>query len=316
MEIDIAQNKSLSVREAENLPQSRGFAGFVDMQRFFVTSIGRVGRVQNANPLRAETQLATQIFSQIWGGTQRISEEKDQWIANVIPDVLARLYIREAYGDEIFEQSMQSLRVSIEQPSGGIISWDRNDAQKRQISLTGSTVLSDIPARARLNYGLYVFGYMLRNQIGETAFWAALQEAMEATQPPTTQSLKSLWEKHAQRELDTFFDFWVRGGFIPSLSIYRFRKNEAIFVCIQSDLHFGRFDVPIQLQIEGRIIKGTVEIKAGKSAFFYHGDLRDSKVAIDPTGYILAFEREGKIKEKEGCIQDLVPFDFIERFVE
>ena len=70
-------------------------------------------------------------------------------------------------------------------------------------------------------YSFYVLGRMLRERIGDQAFFRAIDRLGRRNKGTriTTEQLQAGFEESAGINLDDFFDYWVRGGFVPNIAL-------------------------------------------------------------------------------------------------
>ena len=159
------------------------------------------------------------------------------------------------------------------------------------------------------NYGVYVLSEMLRLRIGNQAFFASLEDIAQEN-VVTTKMLQQSFEKHSSVNLKDFFDFWIHSGFIPSIEISLHNSKEGMLGCIQSDIPFGAFEVPLRIFIGTKkepkgISDAFIKINQGQGQFFIsQQEVDDIQIEVDPLG--LSLIRTATIKKKNpknSCIE-------------
>ena len=310
-EVEVVQDKSLTVVQSRYMDRINPLPGLVKLQNFSVTEVGRTGQTREENPHFAQEQIATQLAAQYWGQLLSPNSARDRWMSFAIPDAYANFYLRGVYGVEEYNKKMEALKKRIENPRTFLDSWKAADAKKRAYSQSGSTPYTDVPARPRQDYGFYVFAEMLRLRIGNQAFFQALDSVAEnfRNKRVTTERVQQTLEAVSKQDLSEFFDFWIHGGMIPRLTVYtRLDKTEEgvdLFGCIESDLPFGIFDVPLRIKESEKSTDAIIKIIHGHGSFRVpHVDPK-VRVELDPLGLLLSFERLQKsVDGATSCAKD------------
>ena len=163
----------------------------------------------------------------------------------------------------------------------------------------------------RQDYGFYVFAEMLRLRIGSQAFFQGLDRLSERqkNQRVSTEQIQKELEVVSGQALDSFFDFWIHGGRIPSLKVTtRAEESETepyFFGCIESDIPFGIFEVPIRIHQGNRATDAIIKVVNGQGSFLVPKADRKTKVEVDPLGLILSFERSvNNVRTVTACKKD------------
>ena len=310
-EIEVVEDRSSTILASRYIPRIRPLPGLVKLRSFAVTAVGRTGQTRKESPHLAQEQIASQIASQYWGQLLSPHTSRDRWMSTVIPDAYANFYLRGVYGLEDYSKKMDTLRNRIEKPKTILSSWKAADAKKRSYSLSGSTPYSDVPKRARQDYGFYVFSEMLRLQVGNEAFFRALDTLAERLQKKrvNTERLQQILEKVSKRDLSDFFDFWIHGGYIPRFTVYtRMDEKEGkktLYGCIESDLPYGILDVPIRIKQPQKETDTMIKVVHGYGSFIIPKADPKTDIVIDPLGLLLSFERLHKrVNKATPCGKD------------
>src|SRR5262249_29480528 len=117
--------------------------------------------------------------------------------------------------------------------------------------------------------------HMLRNEIGERAFFSAIQEYYKKNKHSTalTGELQAEKEKASKRELGWFFDQWLRKPGYPTVQAnwrYDAENREAVIDLAESG-PFGEYDIPVTVaavdsggtshRTSGRLKPGTTSLQ-------------------------------------------------------
>ena len=241
--------------------------------------------------------MASQLAGQYWGQNIVPNSTRDDWIKWILSDAYAAFYLRAVHGNEAYEARIKNLRKRIENPIENTRNWTVKDAKTRPYSLTGSTSYTDIPLKNRQEYGFFVIAEMLRLKIGNQAFFSAIDRlaAQKTSKRITTEQFQDSLEKISGQKLDDFFDYWVHGGQIPHLKLtYNQDKSTGdVYGCIESDIPFGRIEVPVRLldQQGKRSFDAFVNVIDGVGSFHAPKLEEGVDVKLDPLSLVLAFER-------------------------
>jgi hypothetical protein len=262
--------------------------------------VGEASAVREENPYLAQFMVARQVAHQYFGQSISPATERDRWLEAALSDAYAGYYVRAALGKDAFDERLEAIRKNLEDPTEREATYKRMNRYRRPYSLTGATSVSDISAKLRAEYGAYFMGHMLRRKVGDQPYFLAIDRMTEAYagRALSTERFQELMEAASGQDLDSYFDFWVHGGAIPELKLsYRIDEEEggyAVHGCLESDVPFGRFEVPVQLYDPptGRIVAGPVDVVDGLGRFDVGGWKGEPELELDPEKLILAYGRK------------------------
>jgi aminopeptidase N len=112
--------------------------------------------------------------------------------------------------------------------------------------------------------------------------------------PVTTADLQAVFEETSGEDLSDFFDFWVHGGRFPKVTLnYALEEREDgkkdVFGCIDSDIPFGSWDVPVAVEDEKGKVAALVDVDDGQGQFEVPGRTGDVEVVLDPTNQLVYY---------------------------
>lgn len=288
-EVDVVQERSLLINEVRRKSRSDIQHGIVQIQTISPSAVGLTDELRDEDSKRAQTQIARQLAGQYWGQRVAPNTSRDEWITTALADAYAAYYVRAAFGSEEYDARMEGVRTLLEDPEEQDAGWTRRDAYRRTYSPAGSTRLSDVPEKFREDYALFVLSEMLRLQIGNQAYFTALEE-LAIEERVDTELLQHHFEKSSGQNLSDFFDFWIYGGYIPKIETTVRFDDSGVVGCVQSDIPFGKVLVPIRIKLEDRSIDTLVEVRHGKGIFEVP-NIAEADFEVDPLKLMLAFER-------------------------
>lgn len=247
--------------------------GLVLLQQMVATDQARADQ-----PHLEEATLAHEIAHQWWGAQVDNARVEDQWMNETFAQVYSCLFVAAAFGPADCDTRKKSWRKAIE----------------RELDAPHEVSLRRARAEARWRtiayiYGPYVFGTMLRARLGDDAFFGGLDNYLRQRQgrDGTAELLQASFEATSGRPLGDFFDYWVEGGFIPSLHLEWSDSGAKL----RSDVPFGTIDVPIRVARGGGSSETIwVNVVDGQGAVGFSS--APSAVELDPDGLVLARSRK------------------------
>ena len=312
-EVEVYQGPSALPLAAMTNGFRQGNYGMVGIQRVSPTTVTAAGNIKRDNPYLAQMMIARQVAGQYWGQSIAPASSRDEWLLEALADAYAFFYIRGAFGFDAYADMMQARRESLEEPrevsaaQGATSNWKNSEARTRSYSLTGAPTMTDVPSNVRGNYSAYVVSEMLRNRLGDDIFFGAIDQLAQERRNKrvTTELFQTILEENSGQDLSNFFDYWIHSAFMPSIevSILRRPDDETARGCIQTDVPFGVFDVPIRVldQNGGRMVEALVDVVNGEGYFEVPDREGEFEVEVDPYGMVLAFSRDIKTVGELPC---------------
>lgn len=305
-EVDVFQGASTLVNSVIARGLRATANGMIGVQTVKVSDVGQATSLEKEDPHFTQTMIARQIAHQYWGQSVAPASARDDWWAEALSNMYAAFYVRAAFGVNAYEDRIKGLRKSIEDPVERAANYKAANKAHRFLSLTGSTSLSDVSPLIRSNYGVYILAETLRYRLGDRTFFRALDLLAQraAGQRVTTERLQAAFEEASDQDLSDFFDWWVHGGFVPTLKVSVRTEVEGgrsrVFGCVEGDIPFGRLDVPVRVTDRdgARATEALVLVEDGRGFFSIDDREGKTKVLLDPDSVILAYGR--KVSEVSG----------------
>ncbi len=311
-EVDIYQGPSALPLAAMTTGFRQGNYGMVGIQRISNTSVTGTGSIRRDSPYLAQMMIARQVAGQYWGQNIAPASSRDEWLLESLADAYAFFYIRAAFGFDAYADMMQARREALEDPreisagSGATATWKNREAKTRSYSLTGAPTMTDVPSNIRGNYSAYVVSEMLRNRLGDEIFFSAIDKLAQERHDKrvTTELFQTILEESSGQDLSNFFDYWIHNAFIPSIEVSLLKNSgDVARGCIQTDVPFGIFDVPIRVVDRNgeRMVEALVDVVNGEGYFEVPDREGEFTVEVDPYGMVLAFSRDIKEVRELPC---------------
>jgi tetratricopeptide (TPR) repeat protein len=227
--------------------------------------------------------LANTIAHQWWGSEVSPRTLSDAWITNG----MAR------YGELMFledESGKSAMRAALQDVAAGALAYDT-------IPLSSDARLSPFSPEfqsATLEKGAMVF-HMLRWQIGDKAFLAALKGALSqyADSGMRTSDFVKVAEAQSQQQLTPFFAQWIDGTGAPQFTdkyaVYRLGNNKGFRTIgeIQQDLDLFRMPVELQVETDGKTEDKKVDVVGTDTQYVVDTFGRPRRISIDPGNWLL-----------------------------
>jgi aminopeptidase N len=177
-------------------------------------------------------------------------------------------------------------------------------------SLTGFSREDLVVPELERYYGLFVIGEMLRQRMGDEPFFSAMDEVFRVNRggTATTEDFLAAWQSRSGSDLGPFFDFWVHGGLVPEITLNHATRptDEGLewVGCLESDIPFGTFQVPIRVEEGEQVHDQWAEIAGGQGKIVLSVQTDDVTASVDPEGQILAYKRKSKAVKELSCTGD------------
>jgi len=272
--------------------------------------------LREENPFLAQAELARQMTTQIWGQSLTPASKADRWMLAAVADAYGMFYVRAAQGEKgfnAFEGRLDYVRKTLEKPQERVESRGRQAQADRFISLTGRGTYQIDRPKVFEDYAFYVLARMLRERIGDFAFFRGLDSFADDNLANliSTEQLEAAFEEASGQSLDAFFDYWVHGGFVPKVELqYALEPEEGgtytLRGCVITDIPFGEFDLPVGIYDKSgeRKIGGMMRVADGRGIFSVTGREADASAEPDPFGLILAYERTAEKVDQTLCMKE------------
>jgi aminopeptidase N len=212
------------------------------------------------------------------------------WLSEGFATYFSALWTEQSQGDSAFRAQMSATRAQILADTGAV--------QRRPVIDTIETNLT-----ALLNANSYQKGgwtlHMLRRLVGDSAFFRGLRRYYGAHRHGTavTDDLERAVEAEAARELDWFFDQWLRRpGYATPVVTWAYDSAAArVTVTVdQERARFGAYRFPLTLAVHdgaGGVRRAIIEIAAEPRTTVqlpFAVTTRPVRVVSDPDGDLLA----------------------------
>jgi hypothetical protein len=271
-------------------------------------------RVDKYDPDVGKAMLARSIARQYWMHEVSPAGMQDDWFATVLPEIFAGYYLRNINGPLEYRQRMRDVRDLLEDPAEqvnflvGGSEGDRFTLKRgANHSLTGFSREDLVVPELERYYGLFVIGEMLRTRMGDEPFFSGMDEVFRLNRggTATTEDFLQSWQARSEADLGPFFDFWIRGGLVPKITLeHATRQGEEGLEwvgCLSADIPFGTFQVPIRVEDGDRVHDKWVEIVGGQGQLVLPVQGDAITASVDPEGQILAYKRKSKAAKELSC---------------
>jgi aminopeptidase N len=207
--------------------------------------------------------IAHETAHQWFGNSVTQREWAHLWLSEGFATYLAALWTQRSLGDSAFRTSMAETRTQIiESPV---------TLQRPVIDSAETDYLKLLNTNSYQKGGWVL--HMLRAQVGDTSFFAALRSYYQKYKHGTalTQELQREVEREAKEPLGWFFDQWLRRpGFIDATLRWRFdERAKQVVLEVEQSTRFAPYRFPLKVEIrerDGRAHRATVPVPAQRTA--------------------------------------------------
>lgn len=238
--------------------------------------------------------LVHEIAHQWWGNVVTGRSYRDICIPEGIAQFSTFLYIKESYGEKVFNEAMRK-----------IVSWVNRKSDSGSISLgtrvghfndDGDAFLAVIYDKSALAF------YFLQKIIGKDALLNSLRDVLRdySSKDITIGELRRAIEKRAGRELGKFFSAWFYSYTLPDVEIYwKIEKINSVQNLILKVLQKGEiefvFPLPLEWKEGGKKRKEEIIVSKGEEIFKFPitgkiGSLKVNKPKTIPGNFKLIKE--------------------------
>jgi aminopeptidase N len=221
-----------------HLQSSTRFGGMENATAIFYSDNAfRLGRM-------SDRLIAHETAHQWFGDAVTEREWPHLWLSEGFATYFAALWTRSARGDSAFRADMVGIRRTV--------LTDTVSVPKRPVIDTIETDLLSLLNRNSYEKGGFVL-HMLRNQVGERAFFDAIRAYYAKYHHATalTDDLRSEMERVSGQSLSWFFDQWLRRPGYPEVSAtwtYDAAAHEATIRVTQAS-RFGLYRFPLTIAV-------------------------------------------------------------------
>jgi hypothetical protein len=330
-ELDVVQGKSQVKEDTYRRARGRAAAGMISFNTIQAgATVGASSELDTENPFRAEYQLAQQMTTQLWGQSIVPAGARDDWMIRAISETFGMLYVRSAKKEEglaAFEGRLNYVRDDIEKTVDATTNSTDLTRKDTFLSLTNRGSFTYNREKMFSDYAFYVFARMLRERVGDQAYFRAIDRFSTRSKGKlvTTDDLQAELEQTSGQDLEDFFTYWIRGGFIPNVDVeYTLTPDGdgtvTVDGCVKTDVPFGTFDLPIavwddraakreddkaerkgKLDIDRKGVGGMITVVDGRGQFKVKGRPETAIVETDPYGLIIAWSRKSSPVKQLDC---------------
>ncbi|HYG00801.1 MAG TPA: M1 family metallopeptidase [Chryseosolibacter sp.] len=234
--------------------------------------------------------IAHEIAHQWFGNSVSETDWPHVWLSESFATYFTHIYNEYTYGVDRRKSDMLIDRKQV-----------TDFYKKNQAPLVGpvdTTNLIGILNASSYQKGSWVL-HMLRNQVGDDAFWEGIREyySQYKNKNASTAEFQKVMEDAADKKLNTFFEQWAYGPGHPVLETdYKYdSKNKKLYLSV-NQVQPGqvfKFKLQVGINVKGQIEANVSEhqIDERKSTITINCDSNPTDVVLDPNVNLL-FERK------------------------
>ncbi len=259
------------------------FDGFAVVENFFPTGYGfpaytLMGGMVLRLPFIPETSLPHEIVHNWWGNGVLVDSALGNWCEGLT-----------SYTADYLNKEQDSPEAAMDY---------RRQAMRNYASLVSPT--TDFPLsrfHSRTDPATKAVGYdksamvfhMLRQEVGDAAFWAALRDLYKQFlfKRASWQDLQQIFARHAGRSLDGFFRQWIERPGAPQIRLEKVRQGSddngyrTTGRLVQKKPYYD-ITLKLVLDTEGGPIGQTVHLSGRQARFEIPSDTRPRALTADP----------------------------------
>ena len=272
----------------QNLFGPYPFKKFAVVENFFPTGFGfpsytLIGGSVLRLPFIIRTSLGHEIAHCWWGNGVLVNYDTGNWSEALTTYVADYLYKEKKSDDEARQYRLQILRNY-----STLVNAEKDFAlehfQSRYDTVT-KTVGYD--------KGVMVF-HMLRQHLGEDAFWGALRDLYQDRlfKETSWRDIQKAFEERGKQPLKDFFDQWVFHKGAPRFYLAAVQSRSAgdhwnITGRIVQENPVFDFDLNLTLESQAQMVSKTIRISKKETPFEMASKSRPLKLVADPDSHIM-----------------------------
>lgn len=271
-----------------------------------VQSTTRYGGMENAGNIfydenaitgqnTMEALLAHEIAHQWFGNTVSEADWPHLWLSEGFATYLTHVYMGQQYGQEAFQKRLDDDRSQV-------IYYARLHPQNPVVDTTGPDP-KDLLTANSYQKGAWIL-HMLREEVGEEAFWKGLQKYYSSFRfgNATSQDFAQIMETISGKSLGQFFRQWLYQPGVPILDLSWEHVAETGLLRIalqQSQKGTSAWELPLALDLyypnRKEAQRVVLPMSEKKQEFWIETPVAPFKIVLDPKTQLL-FER-GKVQK-------------------
>jgi len=218
--------------------------------------------------------IAHEVAHQWWGQAVGWENYHEQWLSEGLAQYFAVLYAEHQRGPQVFQSLLrQMVRWTADTSALGPVSLGYRLAYLKGAGKTFRALV--------YNKGAVVM-HMLRRMLGDDVFFRGLRRfyGEHRFQKAGTHDLRDAFEKESGRNLHRYFDRWILGQDLPSLTAtWKVSENDATVGATFAQPSARVFDFPITATVE-----------------YVDGSSEDHLVVMDAPAMTVSWPLKGKLK--------------------
>jgi len=233
-----------------------------------------------------ETLLAHEIAHQWFGNSASEANWHHVWLSEGFATYFTDLYVEGRHGRDAMVESLKEERETVLRFAAG---------SDRPIVDNTITNYNQLLNPNSYQKGAWVL-HMLRNEIGEDAFWSGVRQYYEEYKygNALTEDFQKIMEEASGRKLDWFFQQWVYRPGVPELEVdWKYKKrDDAIEITVRQRQKGQAYRLKLEMAFMDKkwntLATKSVELTEKKQEFIIEGvEDKAEEVVLDPDTVLL-----------------------------
>ncbi|MGB3779399.1 MAG: M1 family metallopeptidase [Tunicatimonas sp.] len=240
-----------------------------------------------ANEATIESLIAHEVAHQWFGNAVTEKNWADVWLSEGFSTYLTHLYLAHTYGAD-------TLTARLDKDKERIFSFYVKSPQSMVVDVSETNLFKLLNANTYQKGAWFL--HMLRNKIGDPAFFQTLREFYRAYhhQNASTDDFRTIAERASGQKLTTFFRTWLQQAGHPVVKgTWKYsRSGKKLTLEVEQVQHSGNF-FPMDLQFSVYYEQGkssetkSLTFTKLKQTFVFKVDGKPTQVVLDPNQRLL-----------------------------
>lgn len=262
-------------KKLANVQSKTIFGGLENANTIFYFEGSVTGNNQN------EGLVVHEVAHQWFGNSATETHFSHLWLSEGFATYFTHLYNEQKYGYDTVAKALQQDREQVVAFS--------NKVNTPVVDTTKNNYMDLLNANSYQKGGWVL--HMLRNKIGDDAFWKGIREyyATYAGKNANTDDLRKIMEKNSGQKLERFFRQWIYNPGQPLIKVVSdYKDGKATYTITQMQKEL--FEFPLQIAIStgdvNKMIK-SVQVNERETKFTIPLEKKPSGFTIDPNTVLL-----------------------------
>ncbi len=218
-----------------------------------------------------------------FGNAVTESDWDDVWLSEGITTYFTLLFREHAYGRDDFLKGLRNSRAQV------FRFYERNPDYR--IVHDELADMSKVTTGMQYQKGAWTM-HMLRGYVGNETFWEGMRKyyARYFNGNASTADFRRVIEEVSGKQLEWFFDQWLRQGGLPSIAGTWVHEDGEVQLALRQTQGTYQFRLPMEVELrfeDGSVRRELIDMNTAEQDFVFSAVKSPSSVVLDPDEWVL-----------------------------